>query len=51
MEKFWKEADIVVNTVLAENLSETNFILDQVSKQVIIELKKLYDNKYGDDGR
>lgn len=51
MEKFWKEADIVVNTVLTENLSETNFILDQVSKQVIIELKKLYDNKYGDDGR
>jgi hypothetical protein len=51
MEKFWQEADTVVKTVLTENLSETNSIIDQVSKQIIVELKKLYDNKYGDDGR
>lgn len=51
MEKFWQEADTVVKAVLTENLSETNSIIDQVSKQIIIELKKLYDNKYGDDGR
>ena len=51
MEKFWKETDTVIKAVLTENLSETNSIIDRVSKQIIIELKKLYDNKYGDDGR
>lgn len=51
MEKFWQEADTGVKAVLTENLSETNSIIDQVSKQIIVELKKLYDNKYGDDGR
>ena len=61
MEKFWQEAVPVIKSCLAKNLkslysskfqdAEIDFRMDENTKQIIEQLKKLYYNKYGDDGR
>ena len=61
MEKFWQEAAPVIKSCLAKNLkslysskfqdAEIDFRMDENTKQIIEQLKKLYYNKYGDDGK
>ena len=61
MEKFWQEAAPVIKSCLAKNLkslysskfqdAEIDFRMDENTKQIIEQLKKLYYDKYGDDGK
>ena len=61
MEKFWQEAVPVIKSCLAKNLknlysskfqdAEIDFRMDENTKQIIEQLKKLYYDKYGDDGK
>ena len=61
MEKFWQEAVPVIKSCLAKNLknlyspefqdTEIDTFIDKDTEQIIKQLKKLYYNKYGDDGK
>lgn len=61
MEKFWQEASPVIKSCLAKNLknlysskfqdAEIDFQINEDTEQIIKQLKKLYYNKYGDDGK
>lgn len=61
MEKFWQEATPVIKRCLAKDLkslysskfqdAEIDFRMDENTKQIIEQLKKLYYDKYGDDGK
>ena len=61
MERFWQEAAPVIKSCLAKNLkslysskfqdAEIDFRMDENTKQIIEQLKKLYYDKYGDDGK
>lgn len=61
MEKFWQEAAPVIKSCLAKDLkslysskfqdAEIDFRMDENTKQIIEQLKKLYYDKYGDDGK
>ena len=61
MEKFWQEAVPVIKGCLAKNLknlyspefqdAEIDFRMNENTKQIIEQLKKLYYDKYGDDGK
>ena len=61
MEKFWQEAAPVIKSCLAKNLknlyspefqdTEIDTFIDKDTEQIIKQLKKLYYNKYGDDGK
>ena len=61
MEKFWQEAAPVIKSCLAKNLknlyslefqdAEIDIFMDEDTKQTIEQLKKLYYDKYGDDGK
>ena len=61
MEKFWQEAAPVIKSCLAKNLkslyslkfqdAEIDFRMNENTKQIIEQLKKLYYDKYGDDGK
>ena len=61
MEKFWQEAAPVIKSCLAKNLknlysskfqdAEIDFHMNEDTEQIIKQLKKLYYDKYGDDGK
>ena len=61
MERFWQEAAPVIKSCLAKNLkslyspkfqdTEIDIFMDEDTKQIIEQLKKLYYDKYGDDGK
>lgn len=61
MERFWQEAAPVIKSCLAKNLknlyspefqdTEIDTFIDKDTEQIIKQLKKLYYNKYGDDGK
>lgn len=61
MERFWQEAAPVIKSGLAKNLknlcspefqdTEIDFRMNENTKQIIEQLKKLYYDKYGDDGK
>lgn len=61
MEKFWQEAAPIIKDYLAKNLkslyssefqdAEIDIFMDEDTKQTIEQLKKLYYDKYGDDGK
>lgn len=61
MEKFWQEAAPVIKSCLAKNLknlyspefqdTEIDTFIDKDTEQIIKQLKKLYYDKYGDDGK
>lgn len=61
MERFWQEAAPVIKSCLAKNLkslyssefqdAEIDIFMDEDTEQIIEQLKKLYYNKYGDDGK
>lgn len=61
MERFWQEAAPVIKSCLAKNLknlysskfqdAEIDIFIDKDTEQIIKQLKKLYYDKYGDDGK
>lgn len=61
MEKFWQEAAPVIKSCLAKDLkslysskfqdAEIDIFIDKDTEQIIKQLKKLYYDKYGDDGK
>ena len=61
MEKFWQEAAPLIKSYLAKNLkslhssefqdAEIDIFIAEDTEQIIEQLKKLYYNKYGDDGK
>ena len=61
MEKFWQEAVPVIKSCLAKNLknlyslkfkdAEIDIFMNEDTEQIIKQLKKLYYDKYGDDGK
>ena len=61
MERFWQEAAPIIKDCLAKNLknlyslkfqdAEIDFRMNENTKQIIEQLKKLYYSKYGDDGK
>ena len=61
MEKFWQEAAPVIKSCLAKNLknlyspefqnTEIDTFIDKDTEQIIKQLKKLYYDKDGDDGK
>ena len=61
MEKFWQEAAPVIKSCLAKNLknlysskfkdAEIDIFMNEDTEQIIEQLKKLYYDKYGDDGK
>lgn len=61
MEKFWQEAAPIIKDCLAKKLkslyssefqdAEIDIFMDEDTKQIIEQLKKLYYDKYGDDGK
>ena len=61
MEKFWQEAAPVIKSCLAKNLknlyssefqdAEIDIFMDEDTEQIIEQLKKLYYDRYGDDGK
>ena len=61
MEKFWQEAVPVIKSCLAKNLknlysskfkdAEIDIFMNEDTEQIIEQLKKLYYDKYGDDGK
>ena len=61
MERFWQEAAPVIKSCLAKNLknlyspefqdTEIDIFIDKDTEQIIKQLKKLYYDKYGDDGK
>lgn len=61
MERFWQEAAPVIKSCLAKNLKnlyspefrdiEIDTFIDKDTEQIIKQLKKLYYDKYGDDGK
>ena len=61
MERFWQEAAPVIKSCLAKNLknlyspefqnTEIDTFIDKDTEQIIKQLKKLYYDKYGDDGK
>ena len=61
MERFWQVAAPVIKSCLAKNLknlyspefqdTEIDTFIDKDTEQIIKQLKKLYYDKYGDDGK
>ena len=61
MERFWQDAAPVIKSCLAKNLknlyspefqdTELDTFIDKDTEQIIKQLKKLYYDKYGDDGK
>lgn len=61
MERFWQEAAPVIKSCLTKNLknlyspefqdTEIDTFIDKDTEQIIKQLKKLYYDKYGDDGK
>lgn len=61
MERFWQEAAPVIKSCLTKNLknlyspefqdTEIDIFIDKDTEQIIKQLKKLYYDKYGDDGK
>ena len=61
MERFWQEAAPVIKSCLVKNLknlyspefqdAEIDIFMDEDTEQIIKQLKKLYYDKYGDDGK
>ena len=61
MERFWQEAAPVIKSCLAKNLknlyspefqdTEIDTFIDKDTEQITNNLKKVYYDKYGDDGK